>query len=129
VPAATGAGEWLTPEQAVFAAASAAPEAVPGTFSLHVRATGAQGSHVYLNSEQDYRDQRNLTIALTTRAASQLALRLGSDPLEALMGKDILVKGSAVRTKIYLVVNGQATDKYYYQTHVNVADAGQIAVR
>lgn len=120
---------WITPYQAVFQAASAAPADVDGTFAMKVQATGTQGNQTYLNSELDYRDQRNLTIAITPRAAQQLADRLGQHPSVALKGKDILVRGSAARTKIYFFANGRMTDKYYYQTHVNVSDADEITVR
>lgn len=121
-------GPWITPEQAVFLAAHAAPAGVEGTFAMKVQATGTQSRQTYLNSELDYRDQRNLTIAITPRAARQLALRLGEDPLVGLKGKDILVRGAAVRTQIHFFANGRMTEKYYYQTHVNVTNADQITV-
>ena len=120
---------WILPEEAVMAAARAAPEGVEGTFALRVQATGTQGDRSYLNSELDYRDQRNLTVALSRRAVDQLADRLGADPLEALVGRDILVEGSAVRTRIGFIANGRMTDRYYFQTHVNVDDASQVTVR
>lgn len=120
---------WITPQQAVLLAADAAPSAVDGVFAMKVQATGTQNDQTYLNSEQDYRDQRNLTVAITPGAAQQLTQRLGEHPLIGLKGKDILVRGAAVRTKIYFFANGRATDKYYYQTHVNVSDAGQITLR
>jgi hypothetical protein len=122
-------GTWITPEQAVLSAARAAPAGVPGTFAMRVQATGVEDGRFYLNSERDYRDQRNLTIALSAQAARQLAERLGSDPMETLKGKDVLVIGSAFRTTIYFFANGRPTDKYYYQTHVNVTDAAQITIR
>ncbi|AND69458.1 hypothetical protein ATSB10_20040 [Dyella thiooxydans] len=95
---------------------------------MRVQATGAQGNGTFLNSEPDYRDQRNLTVALSPRAADQLWKRLGADPLVALKGRNILVTGSAIRTKIYFFADGEMTDKYYYQTHVNVTDARQVVV-
>lgn len=113
----------------MFLAANAAPASVDGTFSMTVQATGSQRNQTYLNSELDYRDQRNLTIAITPHAVQQLADRLGEHPRVALKGKDILVQGAAARTKTYFFANGRMTDKYYYQTHVNVNDADQITVR
>lgn len=110
-------------------AAEAAPEGVTGTFVMTVRGSGRQHNRTFLNSQSDYRDQRCLTIALSPVAAQQLALRLGQPAEVALAGKDISVRGVAVRTKIYLYANGNATEKYYYQTHVNVTDADQITVR
>lgn len=103
----------LTPQQAVLMAAKAAPGEVSG----------------YLNSELDYRDQQNLTVVLTPSAARQLTKKIGADSLAALKGRNILVTGSAVRTKIHFVVKEQMTDKYYYQTHVNVDDAAQVVVQ
>lgn len=126
---ASSSAAWITPEQAVHMAANAAPAGVPGTFAMRVQATGVEGGRSFLNSELDYRDQRNLTVALTARATEQLGRHLGGDPLARLTGKDILVRGDAVRVKIHFFVNGRKTDKYYYQTHVKVTDADQIVVR
>lgn len=119
----------LKPRQAILLAADAAPNAIAGTFLLSVKATGTQNSYVYLNSEADYRDQRCLTISLTPEVAQELTTRLGESPLTALKGREILVQGAAIRTKISFFSDGKATDKYYYQTHVNVTNADQIAVR
>jgi len=95
---------------------------------MRVQSTGTQGDRSFLNSEMDYRDQRNLTVALTRRAAEELWERIGADPMVALKGRNILVTGSAVRTKIYFFAQGVMTDKYYYQTHVNVSNANQVVV-
>jgi hypothetical protein len=51
------------------------------------------------------------------------------EPLSALKGRNILVTGAAVRTKINFFAEGRMTDKYYYQTHVNVSQAAQIVIR
>jgi len=120
------AAPWINPVQAVQLAADAAPEGVPGTFAMRVRAAGTQSGFIYLNSELDYRDQRNLSIALTAKAARQLQDQLGSSPMIALKGKDILVTGRATRVKIVFYADGKLTDKYYYQTHVRVSDPKQI---
>ncbi|MBU6248930.1 MAG: hypothetical protein KGN77_14355 [Xanthomonadaceae bacterium] len=117
---------WITPVQAVILAADAAPRGVRATFAMRVRSTGAQGDRIFLNSQPDYRDQRDLTIVIGPRVAEQLQERLGADPRVALKGRDIRVTGWAVRTKIYFFANGEMTDKYYYQTHVNLIDAGQL---
>lgn len=114
--------------QAVQLAAAAAPRAVPGVFALQVQATGTR-DNTYLNSERDYRDQRNLTTAITPEAARQLQDRLGANPVVALKGKRILVRGAAVRTTIVFVAGGKPTDTYYFQTHVNVTESSQIEVQ
>lgn len=119
---------WITPSQAVLLAANAAPRGVKGTFRMKVRATGEENGVMFLNSELDYRDQRNLTVAVAPTAVAALQARLGGDPRVALKGRDIVVTGSAMRTRIVFSANGQPTDKYYYQTHVRVSDADQIVV-
>jgi hypothetical protein len=116
----------LTPPQAVMAAANAAPAGVPGTFWLIVRGAGTQGGRFYLNSEADYRDQRNLTIDIDPQAARALEVRYGDNPLRFFAGKPIVVRGSARRVKIYFLSDGRPTDKYYYQTHVGVTYPDQI---
>lgn len=55
--------------------------------------------------------------------------KLGVSPLDYYKGKDILVHGSAYRTKISITMGHRYTGKYYYQTHVRVADPAQVEVR
>jgi len=119
---------WITPSQAILLAANAAPRGVRGTFAMRVQATGTQNGRSFLNSELDYRDQRNLTVALSQRAVQGLRERLGADPLVALQGKNILVTGSAFWTKLFLIAGGDPPAKYYYLTHVNVTDASKLVV-
>lgn len=126
-PAAKDA-RWLQPAQAIQLAADAAPRGVAGTFVLQVRGTGTDDGRVYLNSETDYRDQRNLTIAITPAAAGALAARLGASPSVALEGKRIVVGGVATRVRIDFTIDGHPSGKYYYQTQVQVTDAAQIRV-
>lgn len=120
---------WLQPAQAIQLAADAAPRGAIGTFSMQVNAIGHQDDATYLNSEADYRDQRNLTVALTPVAAQQLELRLGEPLAVALEHKRILVRGAATRVRIDFTTAGQPTGKYYYQTHVRVTDAVQIQLQ
>ena len=111
-------------------AAHTAPEGVVGTFSMKVRATGSQNTMSYLNSELDYRDQRNLTVAFNSGVAQQLRERLGSDPLNALNGNRYPGSRHGLPSKNrFFFCNGRASDNYYYQTQVNVSDADQIVVR
>jgi hypothetical protein len=116
----------LTPEQAVMAAARAAPRNVPGIFILQVKATGKDGKRVYLNSEFDYRDQRNLTVSINERTARALAAKFGAPPEDYFKGKTIEVRGSARRVTIGFFENGRPTGLYYYQTHVRVGHSSQI---
>jgi len=120
--------DWVAPEQAVITAAKVAPDGVQGLFALEVRATGHLDSKVYLNSETDYRDQRNLTIAIGPLVAADLKLRYGAEPEVFFKGKHVVVSGIAERVRIDFAVNGVVTEKYYYQTHVNVSSAHQIQI-
>ena len=117
---------WIDPSRAVQLAAAAPRDGVTGVFAMTVRAVGRDERGVYLNSERDYRDQRNLTVVLTPDVAAQLEGRLGGPLEQRLRGHAIQVSGTARRTKIVFFADGQATDKYYYQTHVRVMKAGQI---
>lgn len=118
----------MTASQAVMVAADAAPSGVTGTFALIVRRAEMVGPRLFLNSQADYRDQRNLSIAIQPGALAGLKQKLGGDPISILKGKDIRVTGVARRTRIDFTEDGKPTGKYYYQTHVAVTDPAQIAV-
>lgn len=119
----------IRPERAVIAAARAAPAGVSGIFTMTVRAMGHQNGHFYLNSELDYRDQRNLTIAMSDSAGAALVQKAGLSSERSLIGHKIFVRGIARRVQIDFVVDGRHTDKYYYQTHVVVTAPEQVTVR
>lgn len=91
-----------------------------------VRATGRERGRVYLNSERDYRDQRNLTISIDPATSKALERRLGSRPDDFFKGKLIEVRGAAERVRIGFFEDGKPTGLYYYQTHVRVRDPNQI---
>lgn len=123
------AGDYLiTPRRAIELAADAAPDGAPGVFDLVVKATGQQNDMFYLNSEQDYRDQRNLTIDIPPRVDLVLVAKYGAlGPF--FMGKHLHVTGVARRVKIWFLNNdGTRSQKYYYQTHVLVQDPSQIQI-
>lgn len=119
---------YISPVQAIQLAAEAENThfAIKGLFSLRVKAVGRQGKMFYLNSQDDYRDQRNLTIALRPEVSNLLMNKYNKTLKEIFIGKNIVVKGSAKRVKIYFFSQGRRTDKYYYQTHVLVTDINQI---
>lgn len=122
-----GTAYWIDPGQAVLRAAASPRTGVTGVFALTVKATG-RTDKLHLNSEADYRDPRNLSIAVAPEAAAQLEDRLGAPPEVALRGKRILVAGTARRVRIDFVVDDKPSGKYYYQTHVRVTEASQIKV-
>ncbi len=108
------------------AKAAATDAGVTGIFSITVRATDIEGYRVWLNSEADYRDPRCLSIAVAPTARRDLASRLGGDPSVVLKGRAILVHGTANKRRIDFISGGVPTGHYYFQTHVDVADASQI---
>ena len=115
---------YITPYDAIWRAAADPRHGVTGTFKLTVRAFGDQLGVVYLNSEEDYRDRRNISIDLKPRSQEGMAMKFGKPA--PLIGKTILVAGTAKREKIVFIANGNVTSKYYYQTHIEVTSAGQI---
>ena len=128
-PRHTEPSDWVTSMEAVMMAAQVAPRGVTGVFSVHVLAGDTIDGFTYLNSERDYRDQRNLTVRILPKAAAELTRQFGA-PLEAtLKGKHILVTGTAWRVQIGFYDEGKYTGKYYYQTHVIVERANQIQVQ
>lgn len=122
------AAPGMSAQQAVMAAADAAPRGVPGHFALVVKRAEMVGPRLFLNSEEDYRDQRNLSVAIQPHALPALRDRLGKDLRAALVGRDVRVRGVARRTRIDFTNNGRPTGKYYFQTHVAVDSANQISV-
>lgn len=107
-------------------AAKSAPNGVKGLYQLSIQAAGRKRANVYLNTEFDYRDQRNVTIVLTPDVVKQCVEKFGSDPTDYFVGKSLIVDGEAKRVKIYLITNGRQTNKYYFQTHINVTNLSQI---
>lgn len=125
---ALGAPQLITPRQAIEKAADAAPLGVDGTFDMLIRGSGHQDGYTYLNSEDDYRDQRNLTVAIPPGVASALKALYGEAPETYFKGKHIQVSGQAMRVKILFFCSCGESDKYYYQTHVALTDPNQLQV-
>ena len=125
--AASIATATISPAEAIELAAAAAPNGIRGTFAMTVQATGRAGANrLHLNSEADYRDQRNLSISIPAALASTVLQRAGARRDEDLKGRAILVDGVAERVRIDFTNNGLPTGKYYYQTHVRITSANQI---
>lgn len=118
---------WIDPGEAVLRAAAARGAGVTGVFAITVKATG-RTDKVHLNSEADYRDPRNLSIAVMPAAAGALEKTLGGPPEDLLRGKRILVTGTARTVRIDFITDAGPSGKYYYQTHVRVDDASQIKI-
>jgi hypothetical protein len=120
------AGDTIAPVDAVMRAAADPQRGIRGTFRMKVSTAGRQDGNIYLNSENDYRDQRNLTVAILPSAQRQVAAIYGREADAAFKGKTILVSGIARRVTVWFNSDGRRSDKYYYQTHVDVLDASQL---
>jgi len=134
MPLAAPAPGWsalrtIKPEKAVIAAAKAGPEGIGGVFKMVVVAVGHQRGKVFLNSQSDYRDPRNLTIAMSQATAEAVERKAGVADASGLIGRKIYVRCQARTVRIDFTVDAQPSGKYYYQTHVLVSDPVQIAVK
>lgn len=130
-PASRREGGSYTPLMAIEAAAQKTM-GVQGTFELRVKkasyGSDTSKDYVFLNSEEDYRDRRCLTIRLMPGAV-RACLKGGIDPVKHFNNKTIVVKGVAEQVKIHFVSErGVLSDKYYYQTHVQVRSLDQVTV-
>ncbi len=116
---------WIEPMEAIRAANEDPAHGVRGDFIITVKAMAALENHAYLNSELDYRDQRNLTIrmplSMVPRLEEQLGVKFGH-----LKNRRLVVSGVARRVRIDFIDDGGPTGKYYYQTHVHVNHPSQI---
>lgn len=123
----TGEGERIPAKVAGVLAAEEEGRAT-GLYVMKVQASGRDGGRLFLNSEADYRDARNLSLVFVPEVESAFKRKHGSAPDEFLKGKDIVVLGTARQVKVYFTNRGVPSDKYYYQTHVNVAKPDYIRV-
>lgn len=117
----------LSPVQAVINAAEM-PAGVGGVFEMVVRATGRSGGLLYLNSEADYRDPRNLSIVVAPADEKALSERLGGPVETTILKKVIAVRGVARKTRIDFLADGRPTGKYYFQTQLNLRSARDLTI-
>ena len=117
----------LSPAQAVINAAEM-PAGVGGVFEMVVRSTGRKGRYLFLNSESDYRDPRNLTIVVSPAVEAALTSRIGGPLEEFILQKVIAVRGIAKKTRIDFLVGDHPTGKYYFQTQLELASARDLTV-
>ena len=117
---------WTDAADAVRAANVEPARAIPGTFVMTVQAIGGEDGRIFLNSERNYRNQNSLSVVLAPGVAEQLALQLGVE-VPDLLHRRLSVRGQAQRVRIqFRDGQGQVSSKYYYQTHLQVDDPGQI---
>ena len=114
---------------AAIAAAAASEDGVSGAFRLLVRSTGEEPDTLWLCSEADYRDPRCLSIAVRGRARDSLLAQYGARFGDAFTGRTVVVHGVARKQRIDFISGGRPTGHYYFQTHVDVDDPAQLAMR
>ena len=115
--------------EAVIAAADRAPKGNLGRYAFSVRGVGWDDGRLYLNSEEDYRDPRNVSASIAPEAAQEILAKLGGSEKEALASKMVLVTGLAIRTRIdFIGADGKPSGKYYFQTHIPVHFAHAVKV-
>ncbi|MDM7862325.1 hypothetical protein QTP81_17085 [Alteromonas sp. ASW11-36] len=95
---------------------------------LNIKAAGVQGQFVYLNTELDYRDHSNITIAIPPSVAQQLEQKFGASPQDYFIGKSVSVTGDSRKIKVRENNDGVPTGKYVYQTHIRITQPEQIVV-
>ncbi len=117
----------MSPIEAVEKSAANA-EGVTGVFEMIVQATGTDQKKVFLNSQDDYRDRRNLSVVLSQTITMAMLKRDGIEPIVDLKGKKIRVYGTARAVKVWFYVGGIRTKDYYYQTHIELSDAEHLAI-
>ena len=118
----------ITPRNAIYRAAEAAPRSIDGVFEFTVKGAGKDDDWIFLNSEEDYRDQRSLNIGIHPKVTARFMAINGMPPGLFFKGKLIRVTGSAKRVRIDFTFRGEKTGKYYYQTQVRVTELNQIEV-
>jgi len=116
----------MTAIDAIELSEEAAPKSARGIFFLSIKASGSQKQYVYLNTEQDYRDRRNVSVVLLPEFQKAFIKKYGVSPDKVLVDKSITVNSFAKRIKIYFFEDGKPTDKYYFQTHIPVKHLKQL---
>lgn len=124
----TGLGGPIPPMLAVMLAAEHEDTGAMGLFAFQVKNVGRVGDDLFIGSEADYRDQRNLSIRIRPDAQHELQALHRADPETMLMGKFVSVWGRVRRVRVDFTSYGLPTGKYYYQTQLAVVDATQLLI-
>ena len=121
------AADTKTDVMALIEQASAvAPQSVEGSFVFDIKDAETIWPYTYLNTEEDYRDRRNITVRVFAGVEKDVRLRFGQTLEEYFANSRIAVTGEAKRVKIIFLSKGKPTDKYYYQIHLDVTSIEQI---
>lgn len=114
--------------QLIAKTAELAPAGVAGSFVFTVKATGEENGRVFLNSEEDYRDRRNVSMVLSPKVITQVEAEYQQSPQTFFVNKKVQVEGTAKQVKVVFASKGKPTNKYYYQTHIAVDQLEQLTL-
>lgn len=126
---ATGRATLYSPQQGISLAIAAHDRdetGVMGVFRVEVTATGRGDGMIYLNSFENYRDPRCLTVVFLPKAIEAFRAKHGVDPDVYFKGKTITAVGVARRVKINITSNSPLVPDHYFQTHVVVTEPAQV---
>ena len=107
-------------------AAALYPKTLETVGVFKVKATGDIKGRVFLNTEYDYRDPRNITVVIPPKLAAEFEQKHKTSPKTYFLNKQIFVKGELAQVKIWFAFNGKRSSKYYYQTHIRIASLDDI---
>ncbi|MCF2859514.1 hypothetical protein L1286_18675 [Pseudoalteromonas sp. SMS1] len=99
---------------------------VHGTFELKIAGSLRHRGGVFLNTMMDYKSEKNVTIFLTEKFIHKFKKKTGIPPEIYFLGKRIIVKGKAKRVKYTVYEYGKETDKFYFQTQINLNALNQF---
>lgn len=105
-----------------------APQGLKGEFVLSIKNSGKQSGRIYLNTQEDYRDRRNITVTLEPSFQQAFKAKHDIDIRSHFEGQKLLVRGEAKRMKVWFFSQGKRTEKYYFQTHIVVKKLDQISI-
>jgi hypothetical protein len=77
-----------------------------GAFGLTVKSVARVGSVMYLNSEVDFHDPRNITVAVLPEARDEMARFFHDAPDNHLLNKQIFVVGTVRRVQVPITTYG-----------------------
>lgn len=107
----------------------ASPDAVleMGWIWMDVCGSGSDGNRGFLNSYENYRDRRSLNVRIDPMVRIALSGRLGDDPIDALLGRRIRVRGPVRQVWINIYRDGVQSG-HYFQTHLVLQSATDLEI-
>ena len=110
-------------------ASEAAPDDVKGEYTLKIKSAGKTKSALFLNTEANFRDPRNVSVAIHYRAFKAFRKEYGNEAQDFFVGKKIKVQGEAKRVPIRISNEKKPPYKhYYFQTYIHVYKSSQISL-